>query len=149
MPLSPAEPRYRDITLLVSRCMIAVLFLVAGYGKLTGFDAATRYFGGLGMPLPAAAAAFAVAVEMFLGLALVSGAFTRPVALLLAAYTLLTALIGHHFWTMTGAAEAGNLIHFNKNLGIVGGLLLLCLLGAGRYSVDMMMDRSTAEARTA
>jgi putative oxidoreductase len=148
MPLSRTESLYRDLTLLVSRCMMAVLFLVAGYGKLTGFNAATRYFGGLGMPLPAAAA-FAVAVEMSLGLALVSGTFTRPVALLLAAYTLLTALIGHHFWTMTGAAEAGNLIHFNKNLGIVGGLLLLYLLGAGRYSVDMMMDRSAAEARTA
>lgn len=35
------------------------------------------------------------------------------------------------FRTMTGAAEAGNRIHFDKKLGIVGGLLLVRLLGAG------------------
>jgi putative oxidoreductase len=143
MRAPPFETR-RDLTLLVSRCLLAVLFLVAGYAKLTGFDGATHYFDSLGMPLPASAAALAVVVEIVLGLALVAGAFTRPVALLLAAYTLVTALIGHHFWTMTGAAEAGNLIHFNKNLGIVGGLLLLHLVGAGRYSVDMRMGRSVS-----
>ena len=112
--------RNRDLTLLVSRCFLAVLFVVAGYGKLVGFAATTRYFELLGLPLPALAAGLAVAIELILGLALVFGVFTRPVALLLALYTVLTALIGHHFWTMTGAAQAGNLIHFNKNLGIAG-----------------------------
>ena len=140
MPLSPVETQ-RDLTLLVSRCLLAVLFIVAGYGKLTGFSGATGYFGGLGMPVPAAVAALAVAVELILGLALGLGVVTRPVALLLAGYTILTALIGHHFWTMTGTAEAGNLIHFNKNLGLAGGLLLLSLCGAGRYSIDARLGR--------
>ena len=139
----------RDVTLLVSRVLLSVLFLVAGYAKLTGFDGATRYFDGLGLPLPAVAAAMAVAIEITLGLALLMGAFTRPVALLLAMYTVVTALIGHHFWTMTAAAEAGNLIHFNKNLGIAGGLLLVYLVGAGAYSADTMMGRPDSEARTA
>ncbi len=148
MPLSRAGS-HRDLVILASRCLLAVLFLVAGYGKLTGFAGAMRYFDGLGLPVPAAAAAMAVAIEIILGLALASGAFTRPVALSLAAYTLLTALIGHHFWTMTGAAAAANLIHFNKNLGIVGGLLLVHLFGAGRYSVDMRMSRPVSQAWTA
>ena len=135
MPASPPDT-YRDLTLLVSRCLLAVLFVVAGYGKLVGFDGATHYLEGLGLPLPIAATALVVAIELVLGLALAIGVFTRPVALLLAGYTILTALIGHHFWTMTGAAQAGNLIHFNKNLGIAGGLLLVSLCGAGRYAVD-------------
>lgn len=135
MPASPPDT-YRDLTLLVSRCLLAVLFVVAGYGKLVGFDATTHYFDGLGLPLPIATTALVVAIELVLGLALAVGVFTRPVALLLAGYTILTALIGHHFWTMTGAAQAGNLIHFNKNLGIAGGLLLVSLCGAGRYAVD-------------
>ena len=148
MPSPPSQTNH-DLTLLVSRCLLAVLFLVAGYGKLTGFDGATRYFDGLGMPVPAVAAALAVAIEIILGFALATGAFARPVALLLAAYTVLTALIGHHFWTMTGAAAAGNLIHFDKNLGIAGGLLLVYLVGAGRYSIDAKMRRSVAQAQTA
>ena len=135
MPASPPDT-YRDLTLLVSRCLLAVLFVVAGYGKLVGFDGATHYFDGLGLPLPIATTALVVAIELVLGLALAIGVFTRPVALLLAGYTILTALIGHHFWSMTGAAQAGNLIHFNKNLGIAGGLLLVSLCGAGRYAVD-------------
>ena len=148
MPMSPVET-HRDLTLLVSRCLLAVLFLVAGYSKLTGFDGAAHYFDGLGMPYPAVEAALAVAIEIILGLALLAGAFTGPVALLLAAYTVLTALIGHHFWTMTGAAQAGNLIHFNKNLGIAGGLLLLRLCGPGRYSADMAMGRLVLQSRLA
>ena len=147
--LSSPVQLHRDLTLLVSRCLLAVLFLVAAYGKLTGFGGATHYFEGLDMPFPAAEAAVAVAIETILGLALLAGAFTGPVALLLAAYTVLTALIGHHFWMMTGAAEAGNLIHFNKNLGITGGLLLLHLCGAGRYSADMALGRWMAQSRMA
>lgn len=135
MSMTYAE-KSRDLILLVSRCLLSVLFLVSGYEKLVGFSGATHYFDTLGMPVPGLVAAAAVAIELVLGLALAFGAFTRPVALVLAGYTLLTALIGHHFWTMSGAAQAGNLIHFNKNLGIAGGMLLVWLCGAGRYAVD-------------
>jgi putative oxidoreductase len=29
-----------------------------------------------------------------------------------------------------------NMIHFYKNISIIGGLLLLCVTGAGKYSID-------------
>jgi uncharacterized membrane protein YphA (DoxX/SURF4 family) len=44
----------------------------------------------------------------------------RPLAFLLALYTLATALIGHHFWTMDGAVRSANAINFYKNISIVG-----------------------------
>ena len=132
----------RDLILLLSRCLLAVLFLVAGWGKLTGFGGASSYFGALGLPFPSAAALFAVVAEIGLGLAILLGVFTQPVALALAAYTLVTALIGHRFWTMSGAAEAGNLIHFNKNLGIMGGFLLLSVAGPGRYAIGGGLERT-------
>jgi len=56
--------------------------------------------------------------------------------LLLALYTLGTALIGHHFWTMTGMEQYANMINFYKNISIIGGLLLLCATGPGKYSFD-------------
>ncbi len=132
-----------DLILLLSRILLMVLFLVAGFSKLMAFGGATAYFSGIGVPAPVAAAALAIAIELASGIAIVAGIFTRPLALALVCYTFVTALLGHHFWTMSGAAQAGNLIHFNKNLAIMGGFLLLYVTGAGRYSVDSRMGRAT------
>jgi putative oxidoreductase len=82
------------------------------------------------------AAVVVIAMEFFVGLAIVLGAWTRPLALLMVLYTLGTALVGHHYWSMAGADRMANMINFYKNLSIAGGLLLLCLTGPGRYSVD-------------
>jgi putative oxidoreductase len=68
--------------------------------------------------------------------AIVAGFYTRPLALLLALYTLGTALIGHHYWTTTGMEQYANMINFYKNIGIIGALLLLCATGPGKYSLD-------------
>ena len=67
----------------------------------------------------------AVVMELGVGIALVVGFYTRPLAVLLALYTLGTAIIGHHFWNMTGAEQYANMINFYKNISIMGGLLLL------------------------
>jgi putative oxidoreductase len=61
-------------------------------------------------------------------------------AILLALYTFATALLGHHFWNMEGPARAAGEINFFKNVSIIGGLLLLYLTGAGRYSIDNKMN---------
>jgi putative oxidoreductase len=128
--------RVRDEILLVARILLVLLFLVFGWGKLTDYSGTVGYMAKTGAPLPSIAALVAIAVEVFVAIAVVLGAWTRPLAVLLALYTLATALIGHHFWTMEGAARYGNAINFYKNISIVGGFLLLYITGAGRYSVD-------------
>ncbi len=126
----------RDGVLLAARIFLALLFVVFGWEKLTGFAGTVAYFSHGGVPLPFLAAVIAVAAEFFGGLAIAVGLFTRPVALLLALYTLGTAILGHHFWNMSGALRMENEINFLKNIGLIGGFLLLYLTGAGRYSVD-------------
>jgi putative oxidoreductase len=54
---------------------------------------------------------------------------------------LAAAFIGHRYWTMSGATAFDNMIHFYKNISIVGGLLLLYVTGAGKYSIDARMNR--------
>lgn len=127
---------HRDTLLLLARILLMVLFVLFGFSKLTDYAGTTAYMAAEGLPLPALAAAVVIAMEFFVGLAIVLGFWTRPLALLLALYTLGTALIGHHYWTMAGAERMANMINFYKNLSIIGGLLLLCLTGPGRYSVD-------------
>lgn len=126
----------RDALLLVARILMMLLFVLFGWEKLTDFGGTSAYMAAEGLPLPTVAAAVVILMEFFVGLAIVLGFWTRPLALLLALYTLGTALIGHHYWTMAGAERAANMINFYKNLSIIGGLLLLCLTGPGRYSID-------------
>jgi len=126
----------RDGLLLAARILLALLFVIYGWDKLVGFHGTVQYLAGAGLPLPAVAAVIAVVMELVVGIALVLGVATRPLALLLAVYTLATALIGHHFWTMTGMDRMSNAINFYKNISIIGGLLALYATGPGKYSID-------------
>lgn len=126
----------KDAVILVARILLMVLFVMFGWSKLTGFSGTVAYMTSTGAPVPELSAMIAVVMEFVVGVALLVGFFTRPLALLLAVYTLGTAIIGHHYWNMTGAMQYDNMIHFYKNISVIGGLLLLCVTGAGRYSVD-------------
>ena len=136
--------RVRDEVILIARILLIVLFVVFGWSKLTDYTGTVGYMTQTGAPAPSAAAIVAIIVEFFVALAVALGAWTRPLALLLALYTLGTALIGHPFWTMEGAARYGNAINFYKNVSIIGGFLLLYVAGPGRYSVDAALGRSDA-----
>jgi putative oxidoreductase len=126
----------KDAIILVARILLMVLFVMFGWSKLTGFAGTVAYMTSSGAPVPEVSAVIAVVMEFAVGIALVVGFYTRPLALLLALYTLGTAIIGHHYWNMTGAMQYANMINFYKNISIIGGLLLLCVTGAGRYSID-------------
>jgi len=126
----------KDELILVARVLLMILFVIFGWSKLTGFSGTVGFMTTEGAPFPTVSAIIAVIMEFFAGIAILIGFYTRPLALVLALYTLGTALIGHHFWTMTGDAYMANLINFYKNISIMGGLLLLCVTGAGKYSID-------------
>ena len=139
--------RVRDEAILVARILLIVLFVVFGWGKLTDYAGTAGYMARAGAPMPSVAALVAIVVEVPVALAVAVGVWTRPLALLLALYTLGTGLIGHPFWTMEGAARSANAINFYKNVAIIGGFLLLYVTGPGRYSVDARLGRSEPPPR--
>jgi putative oxidoreductase len=63
---------------------------------MTGYGAAVAYFGQTGVPVPPLVALIEVMIELGVGSAIAIGLFTRSLAVLLALYTLATAIIGHH-----------------------------------------------------
>ncbi|MBN3817615.1 DoxX family protein [Paraburkholderia sp. Se-20369] len=126
----------RDVLLLLARILTVILFILFGWQKIMHFSGTIAFMGSEGAPAPMISAAIAVVMELVVGIALLVGFYTRPLALLLALYTIATAFIGHHFWTMTGAEQMDNMIHFYKNFAIAGGLLALCAAGPGRFSID-------------
>jgi uncharacterized membrane protein YphA (DoxX/SURF4 family) len=52
-----------------------------------------------------------------------------------------TALIGHRYWTITGADQVASMDGFYKNLSIMAGFLLLCFAGRDIRSMHCAVSR--------
>ncbi|USR61138.1 DoxX family protein [Lelliottia amnigena] len=126
----------RSLVLLIARIAVVVLFIIFGIPKMTGFDGTVQYMTSLGAPMPMLAAIIAVVMEVPAAILIVLGFFTRPLAVLFVFYTLGTAVIGHHYWDMSGDAVMPNMINFYKNVSIAGAFLLLAVTGPGAISID-------------
>jgi len=126
-----------SVIVLVARILIAqLLFLTALSASPT-----TGYLTSLGVPSPAFWSSVAVAVEWIVAFSLVFGVATRYGALLGTLYVLIAIALAHRYWEYPQAQQMAQYTNFIKNLAIVGGLLLLFVHGAGRYSIDQMLAR--------
>ncbi len=133
------ENGINDGVILAARLLLAALFLIFGWRKLTDYSGTVSRMVQDGAPFPALATPIAIFMELPVAFAVAVGAYTRPSAVLLALYTLGSGLIAHRYWTVTGPNKVESMESFYKNLGIVGGFLLLCITGAGKYSIDAML----------
>ena len=122
------DPRVVAGILLAGRLLLAALFLHEGATKIGSYAGALAYAKAYGVP--AALLPLAVAVELGGGLLIALGIFTRTAALALAGFCMTTAFVFH-----TKFAEINQLIHFEKNMAIAGGLLVLAASGPGRWTV--------------
>lgn len=120
-----------DTTLLVSRILLVLVFLVSGFGMLAGPSGFAGYMGAIGMPAPLLVTWLVIALKVLGGIAIVVGFQTRYVAYAFAAFCVATAFIGH-----LDFADQNQMTMFLKNLGLAGGFLLLSVTGAGALSVD-------------
>ncbi len=128
-----------DGLILAARLLLTALFLIFGWRKLRDFSGTVSQMVQLGVPTPVLAAVIATFMELPVAFAVAIGAFTRPLAVLMALYSLGTALIGHRYWTVKGADYVDSLDGFYKDLSIMGGFLLLFMTGAGQYSIDALL----------
>jgi putative oxidoreductase len=145
VPVPQAEPRVApagtDVLLLVGRILLGAIFVMSGYGKLTGLDGTATMLANQGVPLAPVMAVLAAAIEFSGGLFILLGFQVRLGALLLVAFTVAATLIAHRFWGLEGAAYKAQQIQFSKNLSIIGGLLLLVASGSGRFGLDGLKQR--------
>jgi len=119
----------QDVTNFVGRILLAVIFVLSGFQKLTHYSGAQQYLQQLGLPgmlLP-----LVILLELGGGIALVLGAYTRIVAVALAGFCLLTAIKVHY-----QPGDQMQMINFMKNLAMAGGFLILAAYGAGKMSLD-------------
>ena len=121
---------------LTGRLLLALLFLPAGISKIGGFAGTVGYIGSKGLPMPEVGAVIAIVVEVLGALALIAGFGTRIAALTLAVFTLVATVFFHNYWGMPADMQMVQKLMFFKNIGVVGGLLVLAAHGAGAWSLD-------------
>jgi putative oxidoreductase len=117
-----------SMVLLVGRLLLPAVFLHEGIAKLGNYAGSVAFARAFGVPeklLPVA-----IAVELGGGLCIALGIFTRSAALALAGFCLVTAFVFHTKFT-----EINQLLHFQKNLAIAGGLLVLVVAGPGTLGI--------------
>lgn len=121
---------------LVGRICLAAMFIPSGMTKITQMAPTIDYIAAAGLPVPELALSVAIAVEVIGGLLLVLGYYTRLAAVALATFTA-AAAFGFH----ANFADQNQMIHFMKNVAIVGGLLQVAAYGASRFSFDAAFRR--------
>ncbi len=107
--------------IVAGRIAIAALFLHESWFKLMHYDLTITYMVRYGLPawlLPGA-----LAVELVGGIALACGYGARYAAIALAAFSVVAAFVFHRNW-----ADQNQLLHFEKNLAIAGGLVVFAAL---------------------
>lgn len=125
------QPAFDNAVSLIARVLLAYIFLVAGWGKLTAYSATVGYMEAMGVP--GALLPLTILVEFGGGLALFFGFQARFAAFGLGVFTIITAFIFH------GGAE--DAINFMKNFAMAGGLFFLMLHGAGKLSLDALIEK--------
>ncbi|MPZ58158.1 MAG: DoxX family membrane protein [Rhizobiales bacterium] len=130
---------WQDFLLLVGRVMIGWVFLWYGWGKLFNIAGYAKSFPGRG--LQEWMAYIAVPAEVLGGLFLILGFATRYTVLVMLFFMIVAALSSHAFWSVLPAQRGNQEAHFWKNIMIMGGLLLLFVTSAGRFSLDRILFR--------
>ena len=86
--------KLEDIGVLVARILMPILFITAGWGKITGYAGTQQYMEAMGVP--GALLPLTILLEFGGGLAILFGFLTRTTALITALFTVLTAFLFHN-----------------------------------------------------
>ena len=118
---------------VLGRIFLSTLFLIEGINKIFNYEGTIEYMENFNVPEYLAIPA--IIVEILFPLLLIVGYQTKISALVLAIFTLATALIFH-----TDFTSQMQLTSFLKNIAITGGFLIIFVNGAGKYSIDHKLN---------
>ena len=130
------DSNYANPAMFLGRIFLALLFVVSGIGKITGYAGTAAVMAAKGLPLVDILLPLTIAVELGGGLLLALGWKARWAAAVLFLFLIPTTLIFHQFWGIDPKLVQMQKIHFLKNVAIMGGMLMVLALGAGRWSLD-------------
>ena len=116
---------------LAGRICLCLIFLNAAFGKITGFSGTVEMMAGQGLPIPEVLLIFTIAFQLLGGLSLLLGYKVKIGSILLILFLIPATLVFHN-----PIANPDELNNFLKNIGLIGGLLMVMYAGAGALSID-------------
>ncbi len=119
-----------SLAALAGRILLALIFLLSGIDKVVHYAGTMGYMTKAGLPFPQALLIASIIIEIGASLAIIAGWKTRWAAAALILWMIPVTLV---FLNPAAGQEA--MVHFMKNVGITGGLLLLWALGPGALSL--------------
>ncbi|MGH8546863.1 MAG: DoxX family protein [Gammaproteobacteria bacterium] len=126
----------QPLGLLVGRVLLALIFIGSGFSKITGFAGTAATMAAKGMPMVEVLLIIAILIELGGGLLLALGYKAQWAALAIFLFLIPATLIFHAFWAVDPEQVKMQLIQFQKNLAIMGGMLYVVFNGPGRMSLD-------------
>lgn len=120
---------------LVGRILLALIFLMSGIGKISGFAGTAGYMASKGMPMTDVLLAITIVIEIGAALMLILGYKARFGAAALLLWMIPVTFIFHNFWAMPADQQMIQQIMFMKNLGLMGGMLYIMAFGSGPMSL--------------
>jgi putative oxidoreductase len=121
---------------LLGRILIALIFLLSGFGKITGFAGTAGYMASKGVPMVDVLLAITIVIELGGALMIIAGFKARLAALALFLWMIPVTFIFHNFWAVPADQAMIQQIMFMKNLSIMGAMLYIAAFGSGPMSVD-------------
>ena len=122
----------RDAVLLAGRLLLSLIFVHEGLQLATHFEGAQKAMAALGIGTPLLVAT--IALQLGAGLSVALGILARLGAVGLGLFCLMTAGLFH-----TNFASQNELLHFEKDLAIAGGMFVLAASGASKLSMDRVL----------
>ncbi|MGH8768122.1 MAG: DoxX family protein [Burkholderiales bacterium] len=121
---------------LVGRVLLVLMFIIAGYGKITGFEGTLGYMQAHNMPMTQVLAVIAIIIELGGGIMIAVGWKARWAAAALFIFVLVASYVFHAFWAVPADQAQLQNVLFMKNLAVMGGMLYIIVYGSGPLSVD-------------
>lgn len=123
----------KDFFILLGRVFISGMFLWAAYEKIKHWQTTMSYMKSKGVPQVSIVLPASMALKILGALLVLFGWYAHIGALLLLIVTLPFTYWTHPFWKVQGNEQLLERASFMKELGIIGGLLLLLAMGSGHF----------------
>ena len=133
---------------VLSRLLLATIFLMSAVGnKIPHFSDVAKVMESAGVPAPQFMLVGAIVFLVVGSLSVIVGYQARIGAVLLLTFLVLASYYFHPFWKLDGQAQQEQMIHFMKNLSMMGAMLFIVANGSGPMSLDSWLTKRSATAQ--
>ena len=121
---------------LLGRILLSLIFIIAGFNKINGFENTAGYMAAKGLPMSEVLLVLSIIIELGGGLSILVGWQARWAATAIFLFIIPVTFVFHPFWTFEGQEAMHQYHNFMKNLAIMGGMMYIMVHGSGALSLD-------------